>query len=77
MGPQLADICFGLAKPSEFRTEPLMGVTLATKFLHDGRAKTPEQAIEMHGGEGMRSRDLFEALPAADRAALLAFLKTL
>ena len=77
MGPQLADICFGLAKPSEFRTEALMGVTLATKFLHDGRAKTPEQAIEMHGGEGMRSRDLFEALPAADRAALLAFLKTL
>ena len=77
MGPQLADICFGLAKPSEFRTEPLMGVRLATKFLHDGRAKTPEQAIEMHGGEGMRSRDLFEALPAADRAALLAFLKTL
>ena len=77
MGPQLADICFGLAKPSEFRTEALMGVRLATKFLHDGRAKTPEQAIEMHGGEGMRSRDLFEALPAADRAALLAFLKTL
>jgi len=77
MGPQLADICFGLAKPSEFRTEPLMGMRLATHFLHDGRAKTPDQAIEMHGGEGMRSRDLFEALPAADRAALLAFLKTL
>jgi CxxC motif-containing protein (DUF1111 family) len=77
MGPQLADICFGLAKPSEFRTEPLMGTRLATQFLHDGRAKTLEQAIEMHGGEGMRSRDLFEALPAADRAALLAFLKTL
>jgi CxxC motif-containing protein (DUF1111 family) len=77
MGPQLADICFGLAKPSEFRTEPLMGMRLATHFLHDGRAKTPEQAVEMHGGEGMRSRDLFEALPAADRAALLAFLKTL
>ncbi len=77
MGPQLADICFGLAKPSEFRTEPLMGMRLATHFLHDGRAKTPEQAIEMHGGEGMRSRDLFEALPATDRAALLAFLKTL
>jgi CxxC motif-containing protein (DUF1111 family) len=77
MGPQLADICFGLAKPSEFRTEPLMGMRLATQFLHDGRAKTPEQAIEMHGGEGMRSRDLFEALRPADRAALLAFLKTL
>ncbi len=77
MGPDLADICLGLAKPSEFRTEPLMGLHLATQFLHDGRAKTPEQAIEMHGGEGTRSRDLFKALPAADRAALLALLRTL
>ena len=77
MGPELADICFALATPSEFRTEPLMGLRLATQFLHDGRAKTPEQAIELHGGEGTKSRDLFRALPAADRAALVAFLKTL
>ena len=77
MGPDLADICFGLATPSEFRTEPLMGMRLATHFLHDGRAKTPEEAIQMHAGEGTRSRDLFKALPAADRAALVAFLKTL
>ena len=77
MGTKLADICFGLATPSEFRTEPLMGLRLVTHFLHDGRAKTPEQAIEMHAGEGARSRDLFEGLPAADRAALVAFLKTL
>ncbi len=77
MGPDLADICLGLATPSEFRTEPLMGLRLVTQFLHDGRAKTPEQAIQMHGGEGTRARDLFKALPAADRAALVAFLKTL
>lgn len=77
MGPETADICFGLATPSEFRTEPLMGLRLATQFLHDGRAKTPEQAIDLHGGEGAKSRDLFRALPAADRAALVAFLKTL
>jgi CxxC motif-containing protein (DUF1111 family) len=77
MGPDLADICLGLATPSEFRTEPLMGLRHAAQFLHDGRAKTPEQAVDLHGGEGARSRDLFKALPAADRAALLAFLKTL
>jgi CxxC motif-containing protein (DUF1111 family) len=77
MGPDLADICLGLATPSEFRTEPLMGLRHATQFLHDGRAKTPEQAVDLHGGEGARARDLFKALPAADRAALLAFLKTL
>jgi len=77
MGPELADICFALATPSEFRTEPLMGVRLMTRFLHDGRASTLEQAIELHGGEGARSRDLFRALPAAERAAVVAFLKTL
>jgi CxxC motif-containing protein (DUF1111 family) len=31
----------------------------------------------MHAGEGTRARDLFAALPVADRAALVAFLKTL
>ena len=77
MGTELADICFGLATPSEFRTEPLMGLRLGTQFLHDGRAKTPEQAFDFHGGEGTRSRDLFRSLPAADRAALVAFLRTL
>jgi CxxC motif-containing protein (DUF1111 family) len=77
MGPDLADICFALATPSEFRTEPLMGLRLVTQFLHDGRAKTPEEAIELHGGEGSKSRDLFRALPAADRAALVAFLRSL
>ncbi|HEV8303514.1 MAG TPA: di-heme oxidoredictase family protein [Gemmatimonadales bacterium] len=77
MGPDLADICLGLATPAEFRTEPLMGVRLMTRFLHDGRASTLEQAIELHAGEGGRSRDLFRALPAADQAALVAFLKTL
>jgi CxxC motif-containing protein (DUF1111 family) len=77
MGPERADICFALATPNEFRTEPLMGLRLATQFLHDGRAKTPEEAIELHAGEATRARDLFKSLPAADQAALLAFLKTL
>jgi len=36
MGDERADICLGLATPSEFRTEPLMGLRSATRFLHDG-----------------------------------------
>src|SRR5439155_17217544 len=43
--------CLGNAQPSEFRTEPLMGLRFATAFLHDGRAATVAQAIELHGGE--------------------------
>ena len=77
MGPDLADICLGLATPSEFRTEPLIDLRDAKRFLHDGRAATPEQAVELHGGEGSAARDRFKALPAADHAALVAFLKSL
>jgi CxxC motif-containing protein (DUF1111 family) len=77
MGPELADICFGLAIPSEFRTEPLMGLRFLEQFLHDGRAKTLEEAIKLHGGEGSASRDRFKNLPAPDQAALIDFLKSL
>src|SRR6266487_1282212 len=77
MGPELADICLGLATPAEFRTEPLMGVRLMSRFLHDGRAKSLEQAIDEHGGEATAARDRFLALPAGERAAIVAFLKTL
>lgn len=84
MGPELADICLGLATPSEFRTEPLMGLRLSEdieegepRFLHDGRAKTIEEAIQLHGGEGASSRDQFKLLPQADRLALVMFLRSL
>jgi len=77
MGPDLADICLGLATPSEFRTGPLMGLRLMPQFLHDGRAKTIEEAIRLHAGEASRARDRFQALDDQDRAAILAFLKSL
>jgi CxxC motif-containing protein (DUF1111 family) len=77
MGPALADICLGLAGPSEFRTEPLMGLRFSERFLHDGRAASIEEAIRLHGGESIASRDRFAALPPADRDALVAFLKQL
>ena len=74
MGPDLADICLGLATPSEFRTEPLMGLGLRTHFLHDGRAESIETAIRLHGGEATSARDRFNALSAEERQALLKFL---
>lgn len=77
MGPELADICLGLATPSEFRTEPLMGLRLATRFLHDGRAETIEQAIELHGGEAAGAREKLRRLSDEERAALTEFLKSL
>jgi CxxC motif-containing protein (DUF1111 family) len=77
LGPENADICLLDASPSEFRTEPLMGLRHMTRFLHDGRAATLTEAILAHGGEGSAARTAFEALDARGREALLAFLGTL
>lgn len=66
-----------------WRTSPLWGlgllgtVTGEVRLLHDGRARTPEEAILWHGGEAKRSRERFRALPAADRGAMLSFLESL
>jgi CxxC motif-containing protein (DUF1111 family) len=77
MGDERADICLGLATPSEFRTEPLMGLRSATRFLHDGAAASIEQAVDMHGGEATAARDRFRSLKPRDRTALLEFLRSL
>ncbi|MFG1489201.1 di-heme oxidoredictase family protein, partial [Oceanospirillum sp. HFRX-1_2] len=70
------------ALPSEWRTPPLWGLGLMeddgqSRFLHDGRAKTLEDAILWHGGEAKLARQNVEALSAADRDALLAFLRAI
>lgn len=77
MGPGLADICVRQASPTEFRTEPLMGLRFRAAFLHDGRAATVEAAVLAHGGEATRARDRFAALAAGQKAALVAYLKSL
>lgn len=77
MGSQLADICFGAASDSEFRTEPLMGLRFSQRFLHDGRAGSIEEAIRLHGGEAEAARNAFLNLPAEEHEALLEFLRGL
>jgi CxxC motif-containing protein (DUF1111 family) len=74
MGPTLADICMGQARPEEFRTEPLWGLRFRFQFMHDGRAKTIAEAIALHDGEGSGARDRYLALSDEERATLLAFL---
>ncbi len=84
LGPDLADeVEEGVASGSEWRTPPLWGLGLLptvsgqTGLLHDGRARSAEEAILWHGGEAERARERFRHLPPAQRAALLAFLDTL
>jgi CxxC motif-containing protein (DUF1111 family) len=46
-------------------------------YLHDGRAATLLEAVLWHGGEAAAVKDRVVALSAADRTALVAFLKSL
>ena len=77
MGASRADICLGQASPSEFRTEPLMGLRFVKQLMHDGAAGTIEQAIELHDGEAARARESFARASPAAREALLEFLRSL
>jgi CxxC motif-containing protein (DUF1111 family) len=82
MGEELADSGDSpLAR--EWRTAPLWGLGLvearlpARGFLHDGRARTLEEAILWHGGEAAASRRRFARLPLQGREALLRFVRSL
>lgn len=67
----------------EWRTPALWGIGLAktvnpmATFLHDGRARTLEEAILWHGGEAAAAREHFRSAAHSDRDALIAFLQTL
>jgi len=84
MGAGLADNRpDGQANGREWRTAPLWGLRVMRDFLngdafllHDGRAASIEEAILLHGGEAETARTMFEALVAADRAALLDFVES-
>jgi Di-haem oxidoreductase, putative peroxidase len=71
------------ASGSEWRTAPLWGIGLAETvgeqvgYLHDGRARTLLEAILWHWGEAAPSREAVRAMGAAEREALLAFLRSL
>ncbi|MGZ5890641.1 MAG: di-heme oxidoredictase family protein, partial [Hyphomicrobium sp.] len=73
----------GMADGREWRTPPLWGLGLTrivnghTLFLHDGRARSLEEAILWHGGEAHAARDGFAALSQSEREALLAFVASL
>ncbi len=71
------------ASGTEWRTTPLWGIGLdqvvraTVTFLHDGRARTLEEAILWHGGEAASAREAFRMAKASDRSELIAFLATL
>ncbi len=74
----------GSAKTHEWRTPPLWGIGLSEYsqggnyfLMHDGRAKSIEEAILMHGGEANNSKTSYQNLSQTDKEALLKFIKSL
>ena len=73
----------GDAGPREWRTAPLWGVGLIgavnghTRYLHDGRARNLEEAVLWHGGEAAAAQAAYRTAARPDRAALLAFVRSL
>lgn len=72
-----------LASGTEWRTTPLWGIGLFAKtngtpfYLHDGRARTIEEAILWHGGEAQSAKQKFMSFSKADRQSLLKFIYSL
>jgi CxxC motif-containing protein (DUF1111 family) len=71
------------AEGREWRTPPLWGLGLLSQvnghtfLLHDGRARSVQEAVIWHGGEGLSARNAFTALAPGDRRALRAFVESL
>lgn len=85
MGPDLNDgYTEGTALPAEWRTPPLWGLGLSKNsqggqlfLMHDGRAKSIEEAILLHGGEASQSKINFQGLSSADKISIIRFLESL
>lgn len=74
----------GNALTSEWRTPPLWGLGLSPStqggqyfLMHDGRARSIEEAILMHGGEAANSKTGYQNLSPQEKDALIIFLESL
>ncbi|HEY0180557.1 MAG TPA: di-heme oxidoredictase family protein, partial [Dokdonella sp.] len=82
LGAALADRdASGRVVPTRFRTAPLWGLDHAARrplaLLHDGRARSIEEAILWHDGEAHAVRERFERLDAGARRRLTDWLGAL
>lgn len=81
MGAGMSDgLIQGIANGRYWRSTPLWGLRFRERFIHDGRASTLEAAIQAHGepdSEARKVTEAYNALPAGEREALKAFLRSL
>jgi len=78
MGASLDDkIAQGQATGADWRTTPLVGLRVRTRFLHDGRAATLRDAVLEHGGEAEIVRRRFFEFDEAEQQEIYRFLSAL
>ena len=85
MGPGLDDgYTEGFALTSEWKTPALWGLGLSRDaqggsyfLLHDGRARSIEEAILLHGGEAEQSKTDYVQLSETEKQQLIQFLESL
>jgi hypothetical protein len=79
MGDELAESFHGASdrQNREFITAKLWGVADTAPYLHDGRALTLNEAIQMHGGDARAAKDTYASLGVDQKNRLLAFLRVL
>jgi CxxC motif-containing protein (DUF1111 family) len=65
------------ASGQEMRTAPLWGARVRTSFLHDGRARTLQDAILAHEGQGLAARDRFAVLNDREQDQIIEFINSL
>jgi CxxC motif-containing protein (DUF1111 family) len=67
----------GVGTRNKLRTAPLWGLRARGRFMHDGLTFSVEDAIARHGGQAATARSNFNALNAANKRRLIAFLMSL
>lgn len=85
MGSSLDDgYTEGSAKTYEWRTPPLWGLGLSKNsqggqyfLMHDGRARSIDEAILLHGGEANQITNNYQGLTADEKTKLIQFLESL
>jgi cytochrome c peroxidase len=78
MGAELAEpIDETGAGADAFLTENLWGCGSTAPYMHDGRATTLTEAILLHGGEALASREAFRALTTLQQRDVIDFLNSL
>jgi CxxC motif-containing protein (DUF1111 family) len=65
------------ATAAQIRTAPLWGLRTRNRLMHDGLSFTKQEAIARHAGQAAAAKTSYDALTAAQKNQVLAFLDSL